>query len=104
MAAEGAKEQVEGTQNIVQEDLCGFAALVMMFLHQTVLYTSHCPGPLMAEISGGPVIVVSAQPCASEGCPLAPFVHEEEQLPAPAPGKFPVIATQPGSLMMVREG
>ena len=44
-----------GPQKIVEEDLCGFAALVMMPLDQTVLYTTHCPGPLAAEIYGGPV-------------------------------------------------
>ena len=30
MAAEGAEEVDEGTQKIGEEDLCGFAALVMM--------------------------------------------------------------------------
>ena len=59
----------------------------------TVLYTSHRPGPLAAEILAGPVIDVSAQPCAPEDCPLGPFVHEEEELPAPTPNKFPMIAT-----------
>ena len=50
MAAEGAEEVVEdmGTQKIVEEDLCGFAALVMMPLDQTVLYTTHRQGPLAA--------------------------------------------------------
>ena len=50
MAAEGAKEVDEGTQKIVEEDLCGFAAMVLMPLDQTVLYTSHRPGPQAAEI------------------------------------------------------
>ena len=55
MSAEGAEEVHEdlGTQKIVEEDLCGFAALVMMPLEQTVLYTTHRPGPLAAEISAG---------------------------------------------------
>ena len=69
-----------------------------------MLYTTHRPGPLAAEIFAGPVIDASAQPCAPEDCPLGPFVHEEEELEAPTPSKFPVIATQPGSLMVVREG
>ena len=30
MAAEGAEEVDEGTQKIVEEDLCGLAAVVMM--------------------------------------------------------------------------
>ena len=50
------------------------------------------------------MIDMSAQPCAPEDCPLGPFVHEEEELEARTPSKFPVIATQPGSLMVVREG
>ena len=106
MSSEGAEEVDEdlGTQKIMLEDLCGFAALVMMPLDQTVLYTTHRPGPLAAEISAGPVIDASAQPGAPEDCPLGPFVHEEEELGAPTPSKFPVIATQPGSLMVVREG
>ena len=33
MAAEGADEVDEGMQNIVEEDVCGFAALVMKPLH-----------------------------------------------------------------------
>ena len=57
---EGAEEADEGTQKIVEEDLCGFTALVMMPLDQTVLYTTHRPGPLAAEISAGPVIDVCA--------------------------------------------
>ena len=98
---EGAGEVDEdlGTQKIVEEDVCGFAALVMMPLDQTVLYTTHRPGPLAAEISAGPVIDALDQPCAPEDCPLGLFVHEEEELEAPTPNKFPVIATQPGSLM-----
>ena len=103
MAAEGAQEVNEGTQ-IVEEDLCGFAALVMMPLDQTVPYTTHRPGPLAAEVSAGLVIDVFAQPCAPKDCPLGPFVHEVEELPALTPSKFPVIATQPGSLMVVCEG
>ena len=103
-AAEGAEEVDEGTEKIVEEDVCGFAALVLMPLDQTVLYTTHRPRPLAAEISAGQVIDVSAQPCAPEDCPLGPFVHEEEELEAPTPSKFPVIATQPGSLMVMREG
>ena len=67
----------------MDEDLCGFAALVMMPLDQTVLYTTHCPWPLAAEISTRPVIDASAQPCAPEDFPLGPFVHEEEELEAP---------------------
>ena len=35
--------------------------------------------------------------------PVGPFVHEEEELEAPTPSKFPVIATPPGSLLVVRE-
>ena len=97
-----AEEVDEGTQKIVEEDLCGSAGLVMMPLDQTVLYTTHRPGPLAAEISAGPVIDMSAQPCAPDDCPL--FVHEEEELEGPTPSKFRVIATQPGSLMVVREG
>ena len=106
MSAEGAEEVDEdlGTQKIVDEDLCGFAALVIMPLVPTVLYTTHRPGPLEAEICAGPVIGASAQPCAPEDCPVGPFVHEEEDLEAPTPSKFPVIAMQPGSLMVVREG
>ena len=104
MAAEGAEEVDEGTQKIVEEDLCGFAAVVMMPLDQTVLYTTHHPRPLAAAISAGPLIDVSAQPCAPEDRPLDPFVHEDEELEAPTPSKFPVIRMQPGSLMMVREG
>ena len=96
LAAEGAKEVDERTQKIVEEDPCGFTALVMMPLYQTVLYTTHRPGPLATGISAGPVIDVSAQPCAPKDCPLGPFLHELE---APTPSKFPVIATQPGSLM-----
>ena len=102
--AEGAEEADDGTQKIVEEDLCGFAALVMMPLDQTVLYTTHRPGPLAVEILAGPVIDVSAQPCAPEDCPLGPFVHDEEELPAPTPSKIHVIAKQPDSLMVVREG
>ena len=104
MAAEGAEEVDEGTQKIVEEDLCGFAAVVTMPLHQTVLYTTHPPGPLAAWISAGLLIDVCAQPCAPEDCPLGPFVHEDEELEAPTPSKFAVIRMQPGSLMMVREG
>ena len=99
-AAEGAEEFDEASQKIVEEDLCGFAALVMMPLDQTVLYTTHRPGPLAAKISAGPVIDVSAQPCAPEDYPL----HEEEEVDATTPSKFPFIATQPGSLMVVCEG
>ena len=102
MAAEGAKKVDEGTQKIVEEHLSPIAALVMMPLDQTVLYTTHHPGPLAAEISAGPVMDTSAQPCAPEDCPVGPFVHEEEKLEAPTPSKFPLIATQPGSLMVVR--
>ena len=69
-----------------------------------MLYTTHHPRPLAAEILAGPVIDVSAQPCAPEDCPLGPFVHEEEEFEAPTPSKFPVIATQPGTLMVVRQG
>ena len=88
----------------MEEDLCGFATLVMMPTDQTVLYTTHRVGPLAAEISARPVIDASAQPCAPEDCPLGPFVDEEDELKARTPSKFPVIATQPGSLMVVREG
>ena len=87
----------------MEEDLCGFAAPVMISLDQIMLYTIHCPGPLAAEISAGPVVDVSAQPCAPKDCPLGPFVHEEEELEGLTPSKFPVIGTQPGSLMVVRE-
>ena len=80
------------------------AALGMMPLNRTLLYTTHGPGPLAAEISAGPVIDVSAQACDPEDCPVGPFVHEEEELEAPAPSKFLVIAAQPGSLMVVHEG
>ena len=41
--AEGAEEVDEGTQKIVGKDLCGFAALMMMPLEQTVRYTTHRP-------------------------------------------------------------
>ena len=68
----------------------------------------HQPSHRAEEISAGSVIDASAQPCAPEDCPLGPFVpwvhEEEEELEAPTPSKFPVIATQPGSLMVVREG
>ena len=107
MSVEGAAEEVDqdlATHKIVEEDVCGFAALVMMPLDQTVLYTTHRLGPLAAEIFAGPVIDAEAQPCAPEACPLGPFVHEEEELAAPTPSKFPVFATQPGNLMVVREG
>ena len=103
MDAEGAEEVDEGTQMIVEEDLCGFAALLMMPLDQAVLYT-HRPRPLAAEISAGPVIDVSAQPCAPKDCPLGTFVHEQEELPAPNSSKFPVIARKPGSVMVVPGG
>ena len=76
----------------------------MMPLDQTVLYTTHRQGALAAHIPAGPVIDVSAQPCAPEDCPLGPFVHEEEELEALTPSKFPVNATQQGSVMVVREG
>ena len=88
MAAEGAEEVDEGTQRIVEEDLCTFAALVIMPLDHTVLYITHRPGPLAAETSAGPVIDVSAQPCAPKDCPFGPFVHEEEELEAPTPKHF----------------
>ena len=68
------------------------------------MYTTHRPGPVVAEILAGPVIDVYAQPCAPEDCLLGPFVHVEEELEAPTPSKFPFIATQLGSLMVVREG
>ena len=66
MSAEGVEEvDVDpGTQKIAEEDLCGFAALVMMPMDQTVLYTTYRLGPLLAEISAGLVIDASAQPCA----------------------------------------
>ena len=99
-----AKEVDEGTRKIVEEDRCGFAALVMMPLDQIVLHTTDRPGPLAADILASPVIHVSAQPCAPEDCPPGPFVHEEEELEALAPSKISGIATQPSSLMMVREG
>ena len=102
--AEGAEEAVEGTQKIVEEDLCGFAAVVMMPLGQTVLYTTHRLGPLATEISAGPVIDVSSQPCAAEDCPVGPIVHDDEELPAPTANNFPVIAMQLGTPMVVREG
>ena len=104
MAAEGAKEVDEGMQKILEEDLCRHAAMMLMPLDQTVLYTSHRRGPQAAEISAGPGIDVSGQPCAPEDCPLGPFLQEEEELEATTPSKFPVIATQPGGLMVVREG
>ena len=106
MSVQGAEEVDEdlATQKIVEEDLCGFAALAMMPLDQTVLYTTHRAGPLAAEISGGPMIDAEARPCTPEDCPLGPFVHEKEELAAPTPSKFPAIATQPRSLMVVREG
>ena len=49
MAADDAEEVDEGTPKIVEEDLCGFAALVMMLLDQTMLYTSHRVGPLAGD-------------------------------------------------------
>ena len=88
IAAEGAEEVDEGTPKIVEEDLCEFAALVMMPFDHTVLYTTHRPRPLAADISAGPVIDVSAQPCTPEDCPLGPFVNENEELEAPIPSKF----------------
>ena len=87
MAAEGAEEVDEGTQKIVEEDLGGFATLVMMPLDQTVLYTTHRRGPLLAKILAGPVIDMSVQPCAPEDCPLGPFVHEQEELESPTPSR-----------------
>ena len=104
MAAEGVEEVDEGTHKIIEEDLCGLAALVMMPLDYTVVYTMHRQGPLAADISAGPGIDVSAPPCAPEDCPLGPFVPQEGELEAPAPSKFPFIATQRGSLIVVREG
>ena len=104
MAAEGAEEVDEGTQKIVEEDLCGSAALVMLPLDQIVLYTTHRQGPLVAETSTVPVIDASVQPCAPKGCPTGAFVHDREAMEAPTPSKFRVIATQPSSLMVVREG
>ena len=50
------------------------------------------------------MIDMSTKACAPEDCPFGPFAHEEEELPAPTPSKFPVIATQSCSLMVVREG
>ena len=88
----------------MEDDLCGLAALVRMPFDQTVLYTTHHPGPLAAAIYAKPVIDTSAQPCAPEDCPLGPFVHEDEELGAPTPSRFPITATQPGNLMVVREG
>ena len=104
MDAEGAEEFDGATQKIVEEDLCGFAAVVIMRLDQTVLYPTNRPGPLAAEIAARLVIDASAPPCAPEDCPPGPFVHEQKELPAPNPSKFHVIATQPGSPMVVREG
>ena len=69
-----------------------------------MLYTTHRPGPPAAEISVGLVIDGSAQPCSPKECPPGPFVQEEGELEAPTPRKFTVIATQAGSLMVVREG
>ena len=69
-----------------------------------MLYTTHRTGPLAAKISASPVIDMFAQAGAPEDCPLGPFVHEEEELEAPTPSKFPVSAVQPGSLMVVHEG
>ena len=76
----------------MEQDLCGFAALVMMPLDQTALYCNtppviHHPSP---RATGGrdfcrTRIDASAQPCAPEDCPLGPFVHEEEELEAPTP-------------------
>ena len=55
--AEGEEEvDADGTQKIVEEDVCGFAAVLMISLDQTVLYTTHRPGPLAVEVSAGPVI------------------------------------------------
>ena len=103
MPAEGAREVYEGAQKLVEEDLCGFAALVMMPLDQTV-HTTHRPGPLAAEMFADLVMDASAHSCAPENFPLGPFVHEEEESEATTPSKFPVIAMQPGSPMVVREG
>ena len=67
----------------------------------------HQPSPraiVSTEISAGPVIDASAQPCAPEECPLGPFAHQKEELEAPTPSKFHVIATLPGSPMVLREG
>ena len=50
MAAEGAEEADEGMQQILEEDLCTFAALVMMPVDQTVLYTTHRPGPPLVPV------------------------------------------------------
>ena len=44
MAAEGAEEVHEGTQKIVEEDLSGFAGLLMIPLDETVLYTPIAQG------------------------------------------------------------
>ena len=68
----------------MDEDLCGFAALVMMSLDQTVLYTTHRSGPRAAEIAAGIVLDVSVQPCG-EVYPLGLFGLEEEGLAAPTP-------------------
>ena len=106
MSSKGAEEVNEdlGSQKIVQEYLCGFAALVMMPLDRTVLYTTHRPGPLAAEISTGPVIDASPQPCAPKIVPLAPLSTRRRSWRPRPPSKFPVVATQPGTLMVVRKG
>ena len=66
MDAEGAEEVDGGIHKIVEEDMCGFAALLMKPLDQTVLYTTHRRGPLAADISAGPATGLSVQPCAPE--------------------------------------
>ena len=90
-------------QKIVEEDLCLFAAVLMMPLDQTVMYTTHRPRPLGAEILAGPVIDVSVQPCNSQDCPVGPVVHDMEELAAARLSKFHVVAALRGSLMVVHK-
>ena len=88
---------------IVEQDFCGFAPLATMSLQQIVFYTTHRPRPLRAEILASPMIHLSTQRCSLEDYALRPFVHEEEELPAPTPSKFLVAATQPSSLVVVHK-
>ena len=66
--------EVNETQKIAEEDLCWFAAPVMMPLDQAVLYTTQLPGPLAPEVAAGPMIDVFAQPSLGT-CMKSGIVH-----------------------------
>ena len=51
---EGAGEVNVGTQKIVEEDLCGFAPVLMMPFDQTVMYTTNRPRATGGKDFSGP--------------------------------------------------